>query len=155
MAADVLVFYVVFVPFVTSAVTSGMKYKDDNLNFEKLSGMFWLLSSICVVHAVALSVLLFSFIGKAEGVAIISISVFTMYFLYQYRIFKTHEYQMPVFWLRIDFMIFLVVFLSVMIGSIISKNFSSYNAMTITIFVGVIIVFLVSMILFIRDEYQH
>jgi hypothetical protein len=152
MAAEVLVFYVVFVPFSTSAVTSGMKYKDDNLNFEKLSGMFWFLSSISGVHAIALSYLLFSFIGQAEGTTILSIALFTTYSLFQYRIYKAHEYSMPVFWQRVDFAIFLVVFLSVMGGSIYSKEFSSYNAMSITILVGVLIIFLVSIILFIRDE---
>ena len=155
MAAEVLVFYVVFVPFSTSAVTSGMKYKDDNLNFEKLSGMFWFLSSISGVHAIALSYLLFSFIGQAEGTTILSIALFTTYSLFQYRIYKAHEYSMPVFWQRVDFAIFLVVFLSVMGGSIYSKEFSSYNAMSITILVGVLIIFLVSIILFIRDESQH
>jgi len=146
-----IIFYIIFIPFVTSLVTSMFKLQDDQED-NRISPMFWFLFSVCLAHAIAMIVILYMFVGPKLGSIILGLVVVVVYLFAQIQIFKHNEFKMPKPWVYTNAVLFSAIFLAVLIWSIMNPQFSSFAAFTVALLCAIIIGVIAAGVLFTRDE---
>lgn len=147
--------YVILVPWITSTYCAYAKIVDDQEDGGSTSVTGWVLLGICIAHTVALMGATAIFMSNEAGIAILVFSLFVVYMIAQFIIYKRNEFNMPLVWQIINSILMSVVFIGVLYTGVHFPQFSSYTAVTMTVWTAIIIVGLSAAVLFGRDEAQH
>jgi hypothetical protein len=119
-----IIFFIIFVPFVTSLVAAGLKFKNDRQT--AMTCAFYTLALIVLMHAVGLIVCMNMFIDVKTGSQILGVLLVTIYGFVSYLIYRKNDYRWPKVIKIINFVLVITVSISLVLVAVFDDSFNQF-----------------------------